>query len=46
MLFSVDLVLEHLGGLEHGGVAGSDVDSRAVGRVTALMLINPEEQRP
>ena len=39
MLFSVDLVLEHLGGLEHGGVAGSDVDSRAVGRVTALMLI-------
>ena len=39
MPFSVDLVLEHLGGLEHGGVAGSDVDSRAVGRVTALMLI-------
>ena len=33
MFFSVDLVLEH------GGVAGSDVDSRAVGRVAALMLI-------
>ena len=39
MLFSVDLVLERFGGLKYGGVAGRDVDSRAVGRVTALMLI-------
>ena len=39
MLFSVDLVLERFGGPEYGGVAGRDVDSRAVGRVAALMRV-------
>ena len=35
-LGSVNLILEHFGSLEHGGVAGGDVDRFAVCRVAAL----------
>ena len=37
--FRVDLILENLGGLKHGGVARGDVDRLAVGRVAALASV-------
>ena len=42
MLFSVDLVLEHLGGLEHGGVVVLTKDLSRLGRNSTMtgMFIN------